>query len=361
MNILKPTLLIDEAKAKANIKRMVEKAKANNLTFRPHFKTHQSNEIGEWFKEQGVSSITVSSLEMAEYFAKAGWKEITVAFPCNILQIELINNLAQEVNLIVLVDNEEVVSELDKLLMHKVSIFIEIDTGTHRTGVLWDNTALIQSIAKIVDKSTLLKLKGCYCHSGKSYSSRGLKLINEVYQESIQRIGKLKMRIGDRVEDLEFCYGDTPTCSVRSSFEHIDALSPGNFTFYDIMQEQIGSCDYSQIAVAMACPVVSINQTRREVCIYGGAIHFSKDAIIEDGQTVFGKLVDFEEGKWGSPNDESYIKSLSQEHGLVQLSDERFDKIKVGDILYFLPVHSCLTADCMKRYLTLEGKVIEHF
>jgi D-serine deaminase-like pyridoxal phosphate-dependent protein len=74
--ITKPTLLIDKKKCKRNIEMMFLKAKINNVVFRPHFKTHQSLDIGQWFKELGVDKITVSSLEMAQYFSSE-WKDIS--------------------------------------------------------------------------------------------------------------------------------------------------------------------------------------------------------------------------------------------------------------------------------------------
>ncbi len=76
---------------------MAQKAKAHNLIFRPHFKTHQSAEIGNWFKDEGVNKITVSSVQMAEYFAESGWKDILIAFPVNIRETEQINRLASKI------------------------------------------------------------------------------------------------------------------------------------------------------------------------------------------------------------------------------------------------------------------------
>jgi D-serine deaminase-like pyridoxal phosphate-dependent protein len=52
--IIRPTLVIDKEVCLRNIERMVQKAKEHHLLFRPHFKTHQSAEIGEWFREFGV-------------------------------------------------------------------------------------------------------------------------------------------------------------------------------------------------------------------------------------------------------------------------------------------------------------------
>ena len=59
MELKKPTLFLDEQKCLANIRRMKEKADRHNLVFRPHFKTHQSAGVGEWFRDLGVDKITV--------------------------------------------------------------------------------------------------------------------------------------------------------------------------------------------------------------------------------------------------------------------------------------------------------------
>ena len=78
-----PTLLLDERRCRRNIAVMSIRAKRRGVRFRPHFKTHQSRAVGQWFRDEGVSAITVSSLAMARYFSGAGWREITVAFPFN--------------------------------------------------------------------------------------------------------------------------------------------------------------------------------------------------------------------------------------------------------------------------------------
>ncbi|KPK99745.1 MAG: hypothetical protein AMJ91_06575, partial [candidate division Zixibacteria bacterium SM23_73_3] len=67
--IVKPTLLLDKKRVMKNIEKMARKAKAAGVRFRSHFKTHQSGEIGNWFRDVGVEAITVSSLDMAQYFA----------------------------------------------------------------------------------------------------------------------------------------------------------------------------------------------------------------------------------------------------------------------------------------------------
>ena len=107
-NIIKPTLLVDLRKCKANIAKMAQKAQKSRVIFRPHFKTHQSHEIGELFREVGITKITVSSVEMAFFFAQHGWNDITIAFPINILELEDINKLAQNIQLNLLLESVEV-------------------------------------------------------------------------------------------------------------------------------------------------------------------------------------------------------------------------------------------------------------
>jgi len=110
----------------------------------------------------------------------------------------------------------------------------------------------------------------------------------------------------------------------------------------------------------MACPVVNKNDSRREVVVHGGAIHFSKDYLEEEGIRKYGKLVHLNEGGWSPSLEGCYLKSLSQEHGVVILSEEIYSQIQVGDLLGFLPPHSCLTADLMGGYLSTEGQHLNH-
>jgi len=75
-----------------------------------------------------------------------------------------------------------------------------------------------------------------------------------------------------------------------------------------------------------------------------------------NGKTIFGKVVHLTETGWSTEESGMYVKSVSQEHGVIHTTNP--DSIKIGDWLGILPVHSCLTADVMKAYITLEGQRI---
>ena len=356
--IKKPVLLIDENKCKHNIENMIKRAADNNLVLRPHFKTHQSLEIGRWFKDFGIDRITVSSVTMAEYFS-AEWSDITIAFPVNILEIDEINSLAERVSLNLLVESEETAFFLRDNIKHDAGIFIKIDVGADRTGIKPDNLAAIDSVLGALSQSDRLAFKGFLSHAGHTYNCRSKAEIQKVSNESVSIMDKLKEAYIPEYPDLLTSYGDTPSCSVADDFGTIDEIRPGNFVFYDLMQHQIGAADIAEIGVAVACPVVAVHQDKNEIVIYGGGVHFSKESMTDDEYgLIYGKAAAPDRDGWGKLIPGMYLKKMSQEHGIVHAPDSQISNYKPGDIILILPVHSCMTADVLKSYQTLDGRVI---
>ena len=106
---------------------------------------------------------------------------------------------------------------------------------------------------------------------------------------------------------------------------------------------------------------MDIRKDRQEILIHGGGVHLAKDVLIQpDGTKNFGEVVLLTEKGWDLPSHYSFVKSISQEHGIIQASEELLRSIKVGDLLGILPVHSCMTADAMGSYLNLSGQKIDH-
>jgi len=354
-----PTLIIDEDKCRANIRAMAEKARRNDVIFRPHFKTHQSHEIGSWFKDEGVDRITTSSLTMAAYFSKAGWKDITVAFPANILEIELINQLAQSIVLNIVVESLETIHGLDNNLKENINIYIKLDLGYHRTGIAPEKEELISEMMEAIDVSQHMTMKGFLGHAGHSYAATNQSEVARVHCESTRLIVETRNKYVEQFPNLLVSVGDTPTCSVIEDFRMVDEIRPGNFVFYDLTQMHIGSCTAPQIAVALACPVVAIHAQRNEIIIYGGGVHFSKDTLDHrEYGNIFGLAAEDNGESWGDLLDNVVLRKISQEHGTIQAPSSYIDLINVGDVIKILPVHSCMAADLFSTYHLSSGKVI---
>lgn len=360
LSISSPTLLLDEQKCRENIRRMVQKAGESGTRLKPHFKTHQSLAIGTWFRDEGVEAITVSSIQMAEYFAGDGWKDITIAFPVNVLEIDRINRLGASVELSVLVSDPEAAPLLDRKLNTAVSAYIEIDTGSNRTGFSPLQVDQVVETARRIISSAHIKLAGIYSHPGHSYASRSKVEVRQVYQNALNIMKEVKSKLDGLDDDIRICLGDTPCCSVIEHFDGVDEISPGNFVFYDLMQTQIGSCAMDDIAVVLACPVVARYPERNEVAIHGGAIHLSKESLTTGKISHYGYPVRLTKSGWLKPENDSYVRKLSQEHGIISCSSNLFESLRIGDLVGVFPVHSCLTAECMMGYLTLERNRLDH-
>ena len=358
--IIEPTLLLNKAICKANIKRMAECVKSWGGDFRPHFKTHQSAEVATWFREIGVERITVSSLKMAQYFAAHGWKDITVAISVTKIHAALIEELASKINLNIVVEDIDSIQVLEQTLNHPVGVFIKVDTGYHRTGLNADDLVLIKRVLEPLKEAKNLILIGFLTHAGNTYYARNKAQLEEVVKPALEKTLALKTFLKDQFPLMQLSWGDTPSCSVYDDFYGIDEYRPGNFVFYDYTQVQIGSCQLSDVAVCLAAPVIAVHPERNEIVVHGGAVHLSKDSIkLSDGTISYGKAVRFKELAWDVNDVVGEVKSLSQEHGIISVRDEVLFSVKPGDLIGIIPVHSCLTANLMKYFLSTDGNFIE--
>lgn len=350
-----PTLILDAERCKANIASMYARANHFQLALRPHFKTHQSKAIGERFRHLGVSAITVSSMRMAQYFADDGWDDITVAFPFNTREIDVIDQLPPNVTLNIIVEDPDVIESLNSRLQREVGIFITIDVGAGRTGIHSQDYESIESCLEKSTRATSMSLKGFLTHAGHTYGARSGEEIQQVHESAIAKLSGIYSNYC-RNSELIISYGDTPSCSFSESWDYIDEIRPGNFVFYDLMQEQIGSCKRDDIAVCVACPIVSLHQSRNEIVIYGGAIHFGKDSIQFNGENCYGIAYSSD----GGSDEIGSVVRLSQEHGVIRIK-ENTPNLKVGDLVFIYPVHSCMTAQYIGGYVSsTDGEHFDH-
>lgn len=353
-----PFLLLNTDICKANINRMAQKSILHKLILRPHFKTHQSAQIAEWFRDQGVNSCTVSSVKMAEYFANAGWSDITIAFPVSPFEVDAINALAKRISLNVIFSSASNLLKSVNLLTENIGVFIEVDVGHNRSGVDPENTREIALMVNQIDENPRSMFKGFLTHSGHTYKAKSTDEVLKIHRESVSILIKLKAFWKESHPGVIVSYGDTPSCSIADDFWGIDEIRPGNFVFYDVMQSQIGACSTGDIAAAMICPVVDINRDRREAVVHCGAVHLSKDSVkLPSGEASYGLVCSFDGNNWGKPIDDIYVKSLSQEHGVVSFTNDF--PFKVGDLVAILPIHSCLTVDLMGEIKLSDGTTIQ--
>ena len=85
---------------------------------------------------------------------------------------------------------------------------------------------------------------------------------------------------------------------------------------------------------------------------------------LDDGRDgkIYGKLgaldLSGEKPGLGRVVHEAPLVSLSQEHGIVSAPPAIMEQLEVGDMVVVWPVHSCLTCDLHREYMTLEGTIL---
>ena len=354
LNIERPTLVLDKDRVLRNISRMSQRAASLGVVLRPHFKTHQSAEVGRWFRDFGVRAIAVSSVEMARYFADDGWSDITIAFPVNVRELTAIAELSERVRLGVLVDSTDAVEGVARLGGAGLRVWIKIDTGYGRAGIAWDDEAMLSCVVDAARGAGGLELAGLLTYNGLTYHEKTREGVVVAHARAMERIRAVRALLSSR-DDREWAIsvGDTPGVSVADELAGIEEIRPGTFVFYDLMQVSIGSCSIDDIAVAVACPVVGVYPKRGRALLYGGAVHLSLDSM-EDaaGRTIFGQV----SARWpGAATLDSPLVSLSQEHGVVATGAALSEELAPGGLVCVLPVHACLTCNLHLEYVTLDG------
>ena len=341
--IKSPTLIVDSNIVRRNLSFMQSKC-VGKTYLRPHFKTHNNTAIGRLIKEYNVEKICVSSIEMAQKFADI-FNDILIAFPYNIRQTEEFNSLAKSINLGICISNLYSAETLAKELSSEAEVYIEIDTGYFRSGIMYNDFSEIEATIKTLQLGDFCRFKGFLTHNGKSYQLKSHKSILLSGKDSIKKMLVLKNRYSEYNPIISV--GDTPYCSIAKDFANIDELRPGNFIYYDLMQLLAGICTIEDIAVRVFCPIVDINANRAQAVIYGGAIHFSKESTIVNDKYIYGKCINVIADQRINVNAD--LISLSQEHGILQFSEEAIPLIYPGCLAEIIPVHSCLTANLMEN------------
>jgi D-serine deaminase-like pyridoxal phosphate-dependent protein len=243
-----------------------------------------------------------------------------------------------------------------------VDLWIKVDTGYGRSGIAFDDVEQLRVTARAVDGAPMLRLRGILTHAGDTYHAPDPAGVRQRFALSRTRMIDAADSLRSDHPEIEISVGDTPGCTLADDFTGIDEIRPGNFVFYDVMQLHHGVCRVEDIGVALACPVVAFHDRRHEAVLYGGAVHLSREHIADArGTHLFGLVAPLRQDGWDPPLPGAMVTRMSQEHGIVRLPTEHRNALIEGDLLAILPVHSCLTAECMRGYRLLDGSFADHY
>ncbi|KAI9710550.1 MAG: hypothetical protein M1820_002686 [Bogoriella megaspora] len=246
-----PAAVIDVAIVRRNCESMLEAAKALDVGFRAHVKTHKTTEltrlqVGKDAEEVKLIVSTVAEAEqLVPYLLEctSQGRSINLLYgvpppPSAFPRLAALADLFGPHSISVLIDSFGTVVELLRFAKtgawaRPISFFIKVDTGYHRAGAAPQSQQMEELLDMLAICSEDFQLKGFYSHMGHSYGfdspSESLDgLIAEIEgatKAADQLVGPRTRLIAGRKGKLTITVGSTPTVTAT---QNIFSFKAGN-------------------------------------------------------------------------------------------------------------------------------------
>lgn len=354
-----PSLILQSAQMERNIARMRTQLAPHSVALRPHLKTCKSIDVARRVLADdsgaGTSTVTVSTLKEAEYFASHGMRDILYAVavvPAKIAQIAQLHH--RGVRLSVVLDSvqgaQALAAEASRHLMN-LPVLIEIDCDGHRAGIAPDDPALLQ-IAGILRDAPHLEFGGVMAHAGSSYNAKDEAALRAVAaRERSATLDAATRLAAAGYACRTVSIGSTPTALFGTNFSGITEVRAGVFVFFDLVMVGLCVCTLDEIALSVLCSVIGHQPAKNQVLIDAGWMALSRDrgTASQRLDQGYGLVCGID----GRPLGDLIVSATNQEHGVVtSRSGQALDPaaFPIGMRLRILPNHACATAAQHAQY-----------
>ena len=342
-----PALVLDVTKVERNVARLNGRLASLGVGFRPHVKTAKSIEVAKRLFVSERGPITVSTIKEAEYFAEAGFTDITYAVglaPDKIARLRAL--VSRGVKVTVVLDSVDQAIELADAARAggpMLAALIEIDCDGHRGGLAPDDARIV-AIADLL-RGGGVELRGVLTHAGESYACRdgqGLPEAAEAERAAAVKAAELLRSHGHAAPVVSV--GSTPTAHFARDLAGVTEVRAGVFMFFDLVMHGIGVCAIDDIALSVLATVIGHKPEKGWILIDAGWMAMSRDRgtarhPVDQG---YGVVCDAD----GKPYSDLIVVDASQEHGIIALrpgADAALPRLPIGTRLRILPNHACAT------------------
>lgn len=331
-----PAIVIDTAKAEANLKRAQDYADAHGLKLRPHIKTHKLPDYARRQLELGAIGITCQKLGEAEVMADAGLTDIFL--PYNIMGKEKLGRLRAlnaRITLSVTADSAETFAGYAEVFAdadRPLAVLVECDTGAGRCGVQSPKEAL--ELAQKIAAAPGLVFKGLMTYPPRNGMAKAEAFLSETIALLEENGLTAEIVSNGGSPDLYSAH------QVTSATEH----RPGTYIYSDRMQVAFGLGSLEDCALTVLATVVS-RPTETRAVLDTGSKALAADICAAPG---YGHIVEYPQ---------AVITALSEEHAVVDLS-ACFSKPKIGDKVRIIPNHVCVVSNLFDEVNLAQGDEI---
>ena len=332
-----PAVTVDLDVMEDNIRRVQAHLARHGIANRPHIKTHKIPALGKMQMQAGAVGITCQKLGEVEVFTDAGVAD-DVLLTFNIVggvKTDRLMALTKRLRrLAVVLDNEAVAKGLSEAGVRHgadVRFLVECDTGMDRNGVQSPQAAL--DLARAAMKLPRMRFEGIMTFPTRQPQSY------RFFEEALA----LFKRAGIPVPVVSG--GGTPAIFKAQEFPMLTEHRAGTYIYNDVMTVASGTATWDNCAMRVRATVVSRPTGTRAVIDAGTKV------LTSDQYTVkgYGYVLEYPE---------AVIPHLSEEHGVIDLSDCR-ERPAVGDIVHVVPNHCCVVSNMVDEVYGVRGERVE--
>jgi D-serine deaminase-like pyridoxal phosphate-dependent protein len=343
-----PALVIELPAFERNVATMAAWAREAGVALRPHAKTHKSAEIARRQIAAGAVGICCAKLGEAEALAAEGIADILITSP--VVPVQAIARLArlnrQVSRLALVVDHPDNVERLAAAMGDAdLDMLVDVDTGTHRTGVTSPRAAV--ALARQIESHERLRFRGIQYYCG-----------------NLQHIASAAARRAALVERTDYLAtilaaldaaglpagtvtgGGTGSFAIDAELGILNELQPGSYIFMD---RQYGDCEAGgprfEAALALDTRVVSANTPGR----------VTLDAGLKAMATEAGPPRVLA----GADPQAQYV-FMGDEHGMLVMPDGGADP-RLDQLVKLQPPHCDPTVNLYDRLAVCEGEDVVGF
>ncbi|MCI1001556.1 D-TA family PLP-dependent enzyme [Ochrobactrum sp. C6C9] len=327
-NIPTPMPIIDEDRMASNIARAQAYFDQHGKAFRPHIKTHKIPSIARLQLEAGAKGINCQKITEAEVFAEAGFDDILITYnilgAAKLARLKVLN--AKIGALKVTVDSEVTIKGLAEIFdaERPLTVLVECDTGGKRCGAQTPDAVV--ALAEVISAKPGLRFAGILTYPAAGGAAQVENFIVETMEKLAAKGIDCPIRSNGGSPDLYSAH------LVPSATEH----RAGTYVYNDRSMVRAGHCTNENLAMHILATVVSRPAPGRAVLDCGSK------ALTSD-------LLDFVDHGVIEGFEGARIVSLSEEHGVVDLTDCKQDFAPVRAVVRVIPNHTCVVSNLFDR------------
>jgi D-serine deaminase-like pyridoxal phosphate-dependent protein len=358
-NLDTPSLVLDERRMTANIRRMRERMQALGVQLRPHLKTPKSIDVARRVMDTAEGPACVSTLQEAEQFAQAGVRDILYAVGIAPNKLDRVTALLRQgVNLTVVVDSVEAATAVgvkSRAEGVRIPCLIEVDCDGHRAGVAPGQTERLLAIGRALHEQGA-ELRGVMTHAGESYNCKSDDAIRAMAEQ--ERLAAVTCAETLRAHGLPspvVSVGSTPTALFSENLAGVTEVRAGVFVFFDLFMAGLGVCSTDDIAASVLTTVIGHQPDKGWILVDAGWMAMSRDrgTAKQKVDQFYGVVCDLD----GRPYADLVMKETNQEQGILALrpgSSAALPDLPVGALVRILPNHACATGAQHEQYHVID-------